>query len=532
MAKQQKPRPNSQRKQPRKDSESKRVNFDNTRETKFEKDVQQERHSRKGYDKPMKGAKFGGNCSNDVAWYAHTPELLKAAASVPFTDIVGDRMPTGVHSFPGIMVINWIPNLDGDALNQSANSHYSFTVHANSRNYQYNGSDQMMMIMAGASLFTALAAGIRAYGTMLKFNGLDKYTPQALIQAMGFDYTDLKANLSNMWFDLNEMITRSTQIWIPKDMPVIERWFWMTSHIYKDAQSTKSQYYMYVPWRYLQLSETGSQYGTSLTVVTPQQSQTWAQYKTMVNNMFNALLNSEDRGIIFGDLLAAYGADRIYGISGIDAGYSVTPVYDAEVLTQFENSTVNENCTIDGVFQDSNHVIYTKWAGVDVADIESMPGKAVLNFHQLQAPTPEQIMVATRMMTLGNQVAAASATAPGIAPLTAGTEIPVRRNIYSWNYGTTGISLLTTPDPLLYTTPLSNIQIMEHFSFDWAPALTTTTESVVSNTLVPGTVGSIGTIDPAYWLMDIDMFTWLDWTTLKKLHTTAIYSEFGVPTII
>lgn len=508
------------REQPKKDSRQTRVNYDNTRESKFEKDVQEERHSRKGYDKPMKGAKFGKNASNDVAWYAHTPELLKAAASIPFTDIVGDRMPASVRSYPGIMVLRWIPNLDGDALNQSANSHYSFTVHANSRNYQYNGSDQMMMIMAGASLFTALANGIRAYGTMLRFNGLDKYTPSALIQAMGFDYSDLKSNLSNMWFDLNEMITRSTQIWIPKDMPVIERWFWMTSHIYKDGASTKSQYYMYVPWRYLQLNETASQYGTSLTVVTPESGQTWAQYKTMINKMFDALLNSEDRGIIFGDLLAAYGADRIYGISGIDAGYTVEPVYDAEVLSQFENSTVNTNCVLDGVVQDVNHVISTNWAGVATADITAMPGKAILNFHQLSAPTPEQIMVATRMMTLGNKVTIPSATEPGIAPATAGTEIPVRRYIYEWTYNADGtVGFTNVPDNLVLTGNASYTLLMSHMAFDWAPAITTTTESATSSALAPNTRGSIGTFDPAYWMMDIDMFTWIDWTVLKKMHT-------------
>lgn len=534
-SKQGKPSSKPKRQQPRKDSIDPRVNYDNARESKFEKDVQEERHSRKGYDKPMKGAKFGGkSTSNDVSWYAHTPEMLRAAASIPFTDVVGDKLPAGTLSFPGVMAIRWLPNIDGDAVNQSANSHYSFTVHANSRNYSYDAPDQMMMIMAGASLFSMIAIGIRAYGIMRRFNGLDKYTPNTLITAMGFDYDDLKTKLPQMWFDLNEIVSRSAQIWIPKDMPIIERWFWMGSHIYRDGDSSKSQYYLYVPQGYLTLSETGEKFGTSLTFSLWGGANTWSSYITKINAMFTALLNSQDRGIIFGDLLAAYGAERIYGISGIDSGYTVEPVYDREVLSQFENCVDNTNIVLNAVKQTTTGVIYSDWAGVQIAELTPAPYQAVLNFHQKDAPTPEQIMVATRMMTLGNKVAVASATEPSICPATAGTEIAVRKTVYSLNYSATGgapAPVLRTVDTVLNGS-LSWLVVQALIAFDWQPAITPQQDMVAVETMSPTVVNSVGSANPSLWLMDVDMFTWIDRLTLEKMHKTAIYSEFGVPTLL
>lgn len=121
--------------------------------------------------------------SNDVSWYAHNPELLKSSASIPFTDVTG--MPFNFNSeqsVPGIMRIRWTPNfgtVDGP-MNQAANLIYSNTVHANSRNKSYDAPDEMLLILAGAQVFSALSMGLRAYGTMRRYNQLDRYTPEAV----------------------------------------------------------------------------------------------------------------------------------------------------------------------------------------------------------------------------------------------------------------------------------------------------------------------------------------------------------------
>lgn len=318
-------------KQGRKDSNSKRINLDNERESKFEKDM-------------CKGAKWTDARSNDVSWYAKTPELLRAAASLPFSITTGAKPEFTIpEAVPGVLRIRWTPAVggsDGNPINQAANSKYSFTVHANSRNYAYDPADQMKMILAGSQVFSAIAAGLRAYGIMHRFEQRDYYTPQALVSAMGFSYTDLRSNLANMWYGLNELIARSQQIWIPNDMPVITRWFWLNSNIYRDGGSIKAQYYIFQQrffWKYVLGTSLES---TNLESVAWPDDCTWSQYLGFVDSLIQPLLDSQDRGIIFGDILKAYGPDKIYALNNIDNTYVVEPVYDREVLTQIENLTV------------------------------------------------------------------------------------------------------------------------------------------------------------------------------------------------
>lgn len=46
--------------------------------------------------------------SNDPSWYATNPELLRAAASIPFSRTMGQRLPfNGTTSVPGIMSLYW-----------------------------------------------------------------------------------------------------------------------------------------------------------------------------------------------------------------------------------------------------------------------------------------------------------------------------------------------------------------------------------------------------------------------------------------
>lgn len=530
--------------QPKKNNRQKRVNFDNTRDSKFEADIQEERHSRKGYDKPMKkSGTFSKGACNDVSWYAANAELLKASASYPFSDVVGMQLnDLSDNVFPGVMALEWSPVIDGDAVNQSANSHYSFTVHANSRNYSYDAPDQMMMILAGANVFSAIAAGIRAYGTMRKFNGLNYYTPEALVTAMGFNYSDLKTNLSQAWFDLNEIIARSAQIWIPKDMPIIERWFWMNSNIYTDSQSSKAQFYLYKQIQFYKLSETGSSTGTSLIALnfpassTSQPGCTWSQYVAFVNSLIDALLASQDRGIIFGDLLAAFGADRIYGISSIASNYEVNFSYEPEVLWQIENS-VQTNAIPDAVTQIDGRIT-SSWQGSEQSVKLYGLNKPILNFHQTTAPTPEQIMVATRMMALGYQVVTTSTGTPAeysYKPVVCGTELCL--NIRVWKYvrnSSTGV-LNLSGGTLTQVQPGSTYTattVMAWASFDWAPILYTVDSGTKKSDMVPTTKGSISEYYPNAILADVDMYSTIDWTVVKKMHTTATYSLYGVSTLI
>lgn len=519
------------RQQPRKDSGEKRVNYDNTRDDKFRKDIMST-----------------DDGTNDVRWYAQNTELLIAAASVSFYLTTGMKVPffdsTGKNlgnSIPGIITINWSPYVGGSEnapLRQAANQVYSFTVHANSRNYAYNPSDQMLLIISGAQVFAAIALGIRAYGVMQNYNGQDYYTPEALVTAMGFKYSDLRNNLSQMWFDLNQLIAKSRQIWIPNTMPLIERWFWMSSNIYRDGQSAKAQYYMYVPANFLQYDETTEQTGGSLQSVAwyAEGAHTWEQYMTKVNGMIDALLNSEDRGIIFGDLLKAYGADKIYTLSEIASDYKVTPVYNMEVLSQIENTTITGQYPGPVVQTQDDRMLkqdFNSYAATVITENRFvLPDKGLLNFHQLQNPTPEQVMVATRMMSLGTIAryvtpAGDDEVTYAAVPFTAGTEIAFAANIYYWNWSSLNEKVLTAR--LITPKQMSGLNSSFYFlynAFDWAPHVVIPNTDKVGNTVQEGQVVST-TLNGV--VADYDNYTFITQEELQKMHTAAIYSLFGVP---
>lgn len=536
------PKTSMRGKQGRKDSRSKRVNFDNARDDKVMEEV-------------AKGMKSTDK-SNDVSWYAHNPELLRAAASIPFSATTGTALGwtkagAGNQTVPGVLSMTLLPTIGGwndDAVNSAKESIYSYVVHANSRNTSYNSTDLMLVILAGSNVFVALANAIRAYGIMKLYDQRNKYLPHALIKACGFDHADLQANLSNMWFDINEMIARASQIWIPNNLPFLDRWFWLNSNVYMDSESVKGQYYMMTTEMYWGYNETLNTQGGGLSWMKPDGtlltsgstetaykntgSNTWTSFRTMMNGMFDLLLNSEDRGVIMGDILKAYGADRIYAIKPIPADYTVVPVYDREVLTQIENADVFTQPYFSIKQNQSTLSLETDWGiwTFNPTVNALIPGQSILNFHQKEVPTPAQVMVATRLKVGGShpigQVSDSTKLA-AISPNTMGTEyVHSMRAMYYQADGTLIVKALQMK--IADSTSLDTQDMYNLMAFDWAPWLyrvtgtAPTIGSSIASFTQPNVIQAFG---------DYDMYTVIDEETLRKMHTTAVYSEFGVPTI-
>lgn len=540
MAKQERP-PRGE--QGSKDNSSRRVNFDNERESKFDKRFDSKRGGSRG-----KGRDIKNKASNDIAWYSKNAELLKSAVSISTYDVAGMTIPvTDVQSVPGVLALYWSPNLGGninEAINQAANYTYSYVVHANSRNYNYDPADMMFMIIAGMSAFDCLAMGVRAFGIMNNFNALDMYTPAHLINRMGFDYDDLRDHLSDMWFDLNEMINAMTQIWIPNTMPLQDRWFWMNSYIYKDAESAKAQYYMFVQERFFKFTAKTESTGSSLEGVswfspgaTTISYNTWAGYKAFFWNLLNAMLQNQDRGMIFGDILKAYGADKLFAMNPISSDYRVTPVYEKEVLMQIENATVT-GMIVGRMVQDGNGRITQLMAETTSASIEAnsliLPKAKVLNFHTATAPSEADIMIASRLSVVGTNLVANSNTPVGyqVAPEAGGTEI-IHIATISWVDWTNGVPSVTfksiLPATLASGTTVNYPHIRQLLSawsaFDWAPWLVGATTVPASQITGTGSYSA----DITSMFGDYDWYTFVYAPELTKMHNCALYSLLGVP---
>lgn len=588
------------REQPKKDSDDKRVNLDNERVDKFQK--------------------HESTC-NDPRWYLRSPEQLKAAGSIPFATGAGFQPPENMPYVPGVMSIVWAPDFgDVTAINQIKNAIFSYTIHKNGRNPGYDANDQFCMIIAGASVFAFLSWIVRAYGLMKNFSALDKYTPKALITAMGIDYQDLVDNLSNMWFDINQMIAQSRQIWIPNDLPFVERWYWLSANVYRDGTSAEAQYYMFNPHYFLEygdvIDENGSAViplmtkadeamnikpaidtadgtmqpvfipgtvnfdsaipdgnGNSVNPLAPNRSNyhlyKWAEIKSYFYGMMARLLNAGARGQVYADIYNAYGPEKIYSMPEITANYQVAPVYDQEVLTQIENCTPSATY-FTALYSNmaANTLNKAYCASVTAFDVLTEDNvqaaispsylNGILNFHQKEQPTPEQVAVATRLKTGGTKTIASSTKnamfALKVLPSTDPEYIeggenrrltfptPTKNQEVPNSVGTErccAVMVYTYHEPMSSPAETPTANRYDNAETLQLNAITRNYATVADANVI--TMAIFATFDWAPWIYigvpsswkaimgDYDNYVYLDDESLRKLHLACVMSEMGVP---
>lgn len=512
-------------------SNSRRVNHDSKSESKYVK----------GCERTQYG--------NDVSWYSKNPELMKAASSLPFSYTTGQKLPfSDTTSVPGVLRVTYTPNMGysyiesgipieadafaNSAVNLAAKSIYSYTVHANSRNQSYDATDEMLIILAGSQLFAMIAHAIRVYGVMRTYAQQNYYLPRALVTALGFDYSDLVKNMSKMWFDINQMIAQVSQIWIPNTLPLTRRWFWMNSNVFTDAPGIKAQMYVFVPDRFYIYDETSDPNGGKLVSSNwnPDARLSWAEYVAMVQEAIDMLLNSQDRGIIMGDILKAYGADSIYTLTEIDSSYTLLPVYDTEVLTQIENSVAQTNIASE-VCQSADGYLYM-YATLD----ETKPNRqtiplwqTVLNFHTNQEPTPDMNMVATRLKNqeITEMIESGTGKIVNTVASSDASEIVTGYDIYQ--YGANGtVETIQMFSTVAFTEAAGTVKVLSAWSsFDWAPWIYVIDDVKYQTWLA----GEGSTPDIKYTLGDYDQYALVSTPDLSEMHKVAIFSEFDVPTM-
>lgn len=584
------------REQPRKDSDSERVNYDNTRVNKFERDIE-------------RGSKQEDR--NDIADFNRNPELLTAAASIPFASILGERLPGVGLTVPGVMSILYNPTFGTEkaplAWNKAYQQIYSYIVHANSRAYAQDFTDYALIIQAGIEVFTALADAVRAYGVMKSYNEPNNYLVEGLLRAMGWDANDLRRNLSDMWFSINDFIIQTRDIWVPNVMPIIQRQINLNSFVYTDAPGERSQSYVYVRDHYYMLSETGSSKGTALVPAVYNRNanastgnpyydefyrcilatgsgtgtgwangfqdnimtHTWAEFKSMLQLMIDRLMNSQDRGIMYGNIMNAYGSEKLFALSPISADYTVKPTFNAEVLMQIENITTCESCYPKVFAQDGDMIdgiltgpqLITQWFTGNAADdapSRGMPDQQIINMHITGRPTPEAVIEATRMKvgamawkqgymdtsTLNSTNGQWTVTTSAVSnskiwlPSSAASELPRAVYVTQWTNAAIGASIqnvwktyyipqYTTADIGIGTSgakPTSDLLLrwMLLMPFDWHPFLYSALTHANASELEFAFSFNFA------W-GDYDNYTFVNNYVIDKMNTTCMYSLMGIP---
>lgn len=288
---------------------------------------------------------------NDVKWYVPNEELLKSAATISFENAAGDSQGVGTARVPGILVadmaITYGVSKDSTSpLNVCARESYSRLMTGLTSYGPFEANDYMMYLLAMDSVYCMFNAIKRVYGVYRHFEYKNRYTPQAIIAAMGIDYTSIGDNLSDIWFSLNYWSNQISKFAVPQIMSIFIRHSWLSSNIYKDGTNDKSQMYVFNPEVVYRYDASQDDPKGKLTAIESGFSSirinsgltTWATLKSTMNSLLESINQQQDFDVISAYVLKKY-ENNLFTLGTTPADYEVIPTYDETVLLQFHNMT-------------------------------------------------------------------------------------------------------------------------------------------------------------------------------------------------
>nr|AVX53734.1 putative capsid [Marmot picobirnavirus] len=505
----------------------------------------------------------GGN--NDPSWYTHIYAVADNIAKVPF------NYPSGITfnpidnaepenqtvkysasnfsmSFPGICVFNIMPTIgpttvSSDAANVAMQQLYAIDRAANSGAKNYDAPDLMLLVMGMSSAYMLYSELVRAYRVYSSYDPMNRYQPNGILQALGFDPA-LEQDRANFKAMLDLFAYRLASINIPDQFDFIKRYTWLYSNVYTDSDSTKSQFYAYVPdgyyvWTegvegkptYLHYTKRKDIYGYADDKVT-----SIDQISKAINTLLDPLLGSQDVGLISGDLAKAFGESgmiKIQPVSDLDA---FAPVRSEEVLLQMMNATIFSSDVVAHYDQASN----IAYSGITVDYSNTATGPILkqtvtmgVNEHNKLVPvvkhlfnmintepTSDNVLVGSRLMANCQQISDIYASVTN-----SGTEIVTRAFVY-YNNGNAELNNLEVFQNHVFDVqnPGSSNDALVNFyetalllsKFDYAPTLYLFTPESETAILFDGV------------MQDVCNYTWLDDQSLKRLNDVCLMSEFYV----
>lgn len=497
---------------------------------------------------------------NDPMWYAKNEQMLRDAASYSYNNPIGSPLPntlwsgganTGVsviqnNTFvPSLMSIRVAPTIgvstdSSSPANLAANNIYAYVRYMNSGSKNYDQADLMLYLLAMDSLYACWNWMKRIYGYMNMYSQYNRTMPRVFARADQVGFDSIQSSLADFRLFLNRTAAQISSFCVPAVMPYFIRHSWMFSNIYKDSDNNKAQMYMFVPEWFYMYSETSSQYGGELIPMFLQKDgealtiNSLNILETYLTDLINAVAYSEDIGVMSGDILKAYGQEKLFKLSPVEPDYTVQPVYNEEVLNQIHNSRAvpgwydNANQQYYKITQnaDTGYLIWKPSIQITVTQVTNsavQPSGFLVNM-PWDDVTPANTMVGTRLIGAYEWNTTGSTTTLTITEC--GSEIVTGYNIFT-SYLTAGsiatafkadsfkTNLINTGDSGL--TAANFAALMARISnFDWHPLFTSLDVS-----------GTTATASGVYG--DISNYTYMSLSDISKLNLTALMSEFNIP---
>lgn len=478
---------------------------------------------------------------NDISWYSKYPELLVAAASVPYpyrpgmkinigTDMASGTPKPLMYRMPGVLSMGWAPSCGWSEDVTSPASIACKELYARVRK-AYSGSleadppDFLIYLMALDSIYSYIGALKRVYRVLNAYTPNNYALPDELAAHLGVIPTDvqiLQSDRMHMYEVINTLIHMSEKFVCPAVMDIFNRHYWMNDNVYCDANSPSAQLYVFRQeyyYRYaLQNTPDGVPAGglEALTV-----DGVWNSVDSMFEfgkHLIDSLAASDDAYTISGYLMRAFEGEPSFKVALLDYDERLELSYEPEVLTQIENATAlwdGKSPTISlNVSQDpkTNSIISrptisyannTPW----IVSKETPETFAILvNVHS-DNPTVADTVIASRLKT-----AMVGAGSEEQYKIVAGTEIVVGmyytfRDNRDW---------LWRLDHLVSDAPeIEKVFLLE--AFDWHP--------IQWMQYVGGVGETANTHRAMAW--DIANMTTITLAQLENINRVCIYSEFN-----
>lgn len=504
---------------------------------------------------------FGGNA---IEWFARYPNLLQAAGSIPYPYRPGMKVPLGGvkrdpsvstiedigHWIPGMLGFYWVPSVGRSLSPTSPISVVGKELYAKVRE-KFSGSidadapDFVIYLMALDSIFSYIAMLKRIYRSLNAYSPDNLFTPNGVLHAMLFNDSqieDMRQHKMELYQRINELILMTYKFKCPRIMDVFNRHVWLNDHVYTDAPTPKSQWYIFVQTEWYKFEmldvphstpavQAGGLKSTQLLGNLPDTGVVQALY-TNGRSLINALAESDDGYLISGYLMRAFEGYPDFRVDELLMGEFLVPKYNEEVLGEIENlHTLSPGYyQLDNdVYQDpsTNSIICTPYAYYAAAsDTATRDLDHVIPRYSARSdnPTIAETVINSRMMTYIDNMNVDGSVAK--AEVIACSEImcSMQYIVQTQLRGSGGLGWSTQwlASEMVYDlTTLDNVDAnlkaiaknMDLAQWDWCPMIL-----AVFNSPKKGSIAFFG---------DIHNMTSTTKETLINLNTVCLYSLFN-----
>lgn len=487
----------------------------------------------KGKDPEVMDPKPGGN---DPRWWG-TPEFVKSVAQFNFSNPLGKPIPFtfyndptsevgykidggAITTVPGIMAIDVLPTVGiarsaTDSVNTYIRSVFTKLRSTNNQSAPYQAADLGMYIMAIDSVHMLIEQLVRMYGVARTYSAMNRYLPQAMLNAMGVDPNasdySLYGNLADFRAEILNLMLKIQTLAIPTGIKICERHRELVKHIYQDGNSSKSQTYLFRTKYLYKFKETASTEGSSLEAIALPIGESAMRWILTAHELIDQLTTSQFFAIVSGDIIKSFGYDRLFKMDYFDEMYAVAPIYNPEILLEIHNMKLAGDRFNETSFNVTQHAGFNELVAQPycASSVPCLGPMSPIIDVPVNDPDPDMVMISTRLNHTG--YVGKDGEVYKYVPSSIGTELPLGISIYLYNNDGTLRVLSTTTNSISNTDEIRHL-IPAESNFDWHPLMYITSMSG-SNMYMHGAIGDFGN------------YTVLSPEDLRKMHDMAIFAS-------